>query len=133
MGELHEIRRIWVFEKHEVEDLLPKIYEKETGDKFPGGPLDEQLALAGDEMELLREVCGDDELHFSTARELLAVERKFRTMTRRAGLFEELEKTIRRGYYENKEDAEQSALRIQREKTAPELPLFNEEITNASA
>lgn len=133
MDELHEIRRIWVFEKHEVEDLLPKIYEEETGDKFPGGPLDEQLALAGDEMELLREVCGSDELHFSTARELLAVERRFRTMTRRAGLFEQLEKTIRRGYYENKEDAEQSALRLQREKTAPELPLLDEETTDASA
>jgi len=133
MDELHEIRRIWVFEKHEVEDLLPKIYEEETKEKFPGGPLDEHLVLAGDEMELLREVCGDDELLFSTTRELLAVERRFRTMTRRAGLFEELEKTIRRGYYENKEDAEQRALRIQKQKIAPELTLFDEESTNAPA
>lgn len=133
MDELHEIRRIWVFEKHEIEDLLPRIYEEVTGEKFPGGPLDDYLTLAGDEMELLREVCGDDELHFTMARELLAVERRFRTMTRRSGLFEELEKTIRRGYYENREDAEQSALRIQNEKIAPELPLFDEENTNAPA
>ncbi|MFO7816094.1 MAG: DNA phosphorothioation system sulfurtransferase DndC, partial [Desulfovibrionales bacterium] len=27
LDELEEIRRIWVEEKHEVEDLLPKIYE----------------------------------------------------------------------------------------------------------
>ncbi|TYB49997.1 DNA phosphorothioation system sulfurtransferase DndC [Actinomadura chibensis] len=133
MGELHEIRRIWVFEKHEVEDLLPKIYFEETGEEFPGKPFDEHLALAGDEMELLREVCGDDELHFLTARELLAVERKFRTMTRRSGLFEALEKTIRRGYYESKEDAEQYALRLRDAQKAPELPLFDEETTDASA
>ncbi|MFF0521135.1 DNA phosphorothioation system sulfurtransferase DndC [Actinomadura nitritigenes] len=133
LDELHEIRRIWVFEKHEVEDLLPKIYREETGEEFPGKPFDEHLALAGDEMELLREVCGDDELHFLTARELLAIERKFRTMTRRSGLFEALEKTIRRGYYESKEDAEQYALRLREAQKAPKLPLLDEENTDAPA
>jgi DNA sulfur modification protein DndC len=133
MDELHEIRRIWVFDKHEVEDALPRIYEEETGETFPGKPLDEHLTLAGDEIELLREVCGDDELHFTTVRELLAVERRFRTMTRRAGLFEELEKTIRRGYYEDRDDAEAHARRIREAQEVPELPLFDEETTDAPA
>ncbi|MDT0266556.1 DNA phosphorothioation system sulfurtransferase DndC [Streptomyces sp. DSM 44915] len=111
MPELHEIRRIWVFEKHEVEDLLPRIYKEETGEDFPGRPLDEHLAIGADEIELLREACEGDELLFGTARELLAVERKFRTMTRRAGLFEALETAITRGFFDGKEDAHAFALR----------------------
>lgn len=131
MDELHEIRRIWVFEKHEVEDSLPRIYEEVTGEKFPGKPLDEHLAIASDEVELLREVCGDDELHFQTMRELLAVERRFRTMTRRSGLFEQLEKTIKRGYYEGREDATALARRLQEAKEAPTL--FDGEVSDAPA
>ncbi|MGX1117991.1 DNA sulfur modification protein DndC [Streptomyces ambofaciens] len=38
LDELHEIRRIWVFDKHEVEDSLPQIYQEATGEPFPGGP-----------------------------------------------------------------------------------------------
>jgi DNA sulfur modification protein DndC len=110
MPELHEIRRIWVFEKHEVEDLLPRIYKEETGEEFPGRPLDEHLAIGADEIDLLREACEGDELLFATARELLAVERKFRTMTRRAGLFDALETAIKRGFFDNKEDAHAFAL-----------------------
>jgi DNA sulfur modification protein DndC len=113
MEELHEIRRLWVFEKHEVEDLVPRIYKEETGDDFPGSPLDEQLTLGADEMELLREASDGDELAFVTARELLSVERKFRTRARRSGLYDELEKTIKRGFFEDKEDAYAYALKKQ--------------------
>ncbi|WP_425245407.1 DNA phosphorothioation system sulfurtransferase DndC [Streptomyces sp. NEAU-NA10] len=105
LDELHEIRRIWVFDKHEVEDTLPQIYKKATGEEFPGGRLDEQLVMGANEMKLLREVCDGDELHYDMVRELLSVERKYRTMTRRAGLFQALEEAIRRGYYEDRDDA----------------------------
>nr|SBP01105.1 3'-phosphoadenosine 5'-phosphosulfate sulfurtransferase DndC [Nonomuraea gerenzanensis] len=133
MNELHEIRRIWVFEKHEVEDSLPQIYKQETGEEFPGGPLDQHLAVAMDEVELLREVCEGDELHFETMRELLAVERQFRTMTRRSGLFEALEKAIKRGYYTDEKDAVELAKRNQQNKIAPALLGLDEEITDAPA
>jgi DNA sulfur modification protein DndC len=133
MDELHEIRRIWVFEKHEVEDSLPQIYKQETGEEFPGGPLDQHLAVAADEVELLREVCDGDDLHFETMRELLAVERKFRTMTRRSGLFEALEKAIKRGYYADAEDAVELAKRNQQNKMVPTLIGLDEESTDAPA
>ncbi|NUW37327.1 DNA phosphorothioation system sulfurtransferase DndC [Nonomuraea sp. SMC257] len=133
MDELHEIRRIWVFEKHEVEDSLPHIYKQETGEDFPGGPLDQHLAVAADEVELLREVCDGDDLHFETMRELLAVERKFRTMTRRSGLFEALEKAIKKGYYTDEEDAVELAKRNQQNKIAPTLLGLEEESTDAPA
>ncbi|MFE5257687.1 DNA phosphorothioation system sulfurtransferase DndC [Streptomyces coelicoflavus] len=103
--ELDEIRRIWVFDKHEVEDSLPRIYREATGEHFPGGPLDEQLVMGADEMEILKEICDGDPLHYDMVRELLSVERKYRTMTRRAGLFQALEEAVKKGYYEDHDDA----------------------------
>ena len=116
MPELHEIRRLWVFDKHEVEDTLPGIYEECTGERFPGAPLDEHLVLAADEMEVLRDVCGDDRLHFEMTRELLDVERRYRTMSRRAGLYDALEKAVKRGFYNDAEDAYTRAARIRQAK-----------------
>lgn len=114
LDELHEIRRIWVFDKHEVEDSLPRIYKEATNEEFPGGPLDEQLVMGADEMEILKELCEGDELHYNMVRELLSVERKYRTMTRRSGLFKALEEAVQKGYYEDHADAVDFAQRRQK-------------------
>ena len=102
--ELHEIRRLWVFEKHEIEDALPAIYKEATGQDFPGPSLDDVLVLRSDDLGVLRELC-DDGLHYQLTRELLDVERKFRTMTRRSGLFNALEGALRRSYFDDADDA----------------------------
>jgi DNA sulfur modification protein DndC len=117
--ELHEIRRMWVFEKHEIEDALPRIYQLATGEDFPGPSLEDVLVLGADDLQLLRDVCGDDELHYQLARELLNVERKFRTMTRRSGLFNALEGALRRSYFTDSDDAIDFARR-RRDRSAPE-------------
>jgi len=39
------------------------------------------------------------------SRSLLSVERRYRTMARRAGLFDEMEDVIRRSFYDGVEDA----------------------------
>ncbi len=105
LEELREIRRLWVVEKHEMEDNLPRIYSEVMGDPFPGPLLDDNMVLGIDEMNLLGEICGEDRLHFEMARELLSVERQQRMRARRAGLFERLEKAISRHYYDNRDDA----------------------------
>ncbi len=105
LRELHEIRRIWVVEKHEFEDSLPRIYEEVTGQPFPGGSINDNVAFGADELELLRQICGDDQLHFELTRELLDIERRYRTMARRAGLFDTLEQALRKGFYADEEDA----------------------------
>ena len=105
LAELQEIRRIWVVEKHEMEDSLPSIYAEATGESYPGTRLDDNLVLGESEMQLLREVCGEDKLQFELARELLSVERQQRVQVRRAGLFDKLEKSISRHYYDSREDA----------------------------
>jgi DNA sulfur modification protein DndC len=120
-AELAEIRRIWVTEKHEFEDNLPRVYEECTGRAYQGPPLDEQLPLGAAEVELLAEICEDDRLHFELVRELLDIERSQRAKLRRAGLFGELEKAIRRGSYESEEDALDRAV-DRRERLAAATP-----------
>lgn len=103
--ELEEIRRIWVMEKHELEDTLPGLYEKATGERYPGRRLDDNLVLGNEEMEELRALCGDDRLHYELTRELLSVERQQRTQVRRSGLMERLEKSFHKHFFDNEQDA----------------------------
>jgi DNA sulfur modification protein DndC len=117
VDELHEIRRIWLVEKHEFEDSLPRIYAERTGKPFPARRLQESLAFGRDENQVLRDVCGDDELHFELVRELISTEQSYRSMARRAGIFEKLEKALERGFYDSEEDAK---ARAQRRKAAKE-------------
>jgi DNA sulfur modification protein DndC len=105
LEELQEIRRIWVMDKHELEDSLPRIYRESTGEKYPGLPLDDNLALGGQDMEELKEICGTDRLHYELTRELLSLTLQQRKSARRAGLYERLEKAFARHFYENEEDA----------------------------
>lgn len=105
LAELEEIRRLWVVDKHEFEDNLPQIYREVLGEPYPGRPLDEHLPLGPHTVEVLREVTDDGDLHFELVRELLDIEQRHRAQARRAGLFESLEKALRRGFYDDEADA----------------------------
>ncbi|HEY3821777.1 MAG TPA: DNA phosphorothioation system sulfurtransferase DndC [Polyangiaceae bacterium] len=113
LEELNEIRRLWVVEKHEIEDSLPRIYQAATGVPFPGPSLDDNPVFGIEEMALLREACGGDSLRFELARELLHVGHRHRSMARRAGLYNDLEGALRRHFYTSEEDATARALRKQ--------------------
>jgi DNA sulfur modification protein DndC len=112
LDELQEIRRIWVVDKHELEDSLPRIYQEATGSKYPGRPLDDNLVIGEEEMAVLAELCGDDRLHYELTRELLSITRQQRSSARRAGLHEALEKTFSRHFYDSKDDALSRAQRM---------------------
>jgi DNA sulfur modification protein DndC len=105
LDELEEIRRLWVVDKHEFEDHLPRIYEQASGEPYPGRPLDEHLPLGPEMVDVLRMVVEGDRLHFELVRELLDIEQRHRAQARRAGLFDSLEKALRRGFYDNEADA----------------------------
>jgi DNA sulfur modification protein DndC len=105
--ELQCIRRIWLEDKHEIEDLLPGIYEEATHDMYPNSQ-DEAPCFERDALDLLREVAAGDSIHYETLRNLLHIEYMFRrggTAIARRGLFKELEAAIQTGFFENKEDA----------------------------
>jgi len=105
LEELQEIRRIWVIEKHEMEDSLPHIYEESTGEKYPGARLDDSMAIRAKDLALLKEACGEDGLQYELARELLGVTRQGRATQSRAGHYERLEKTFSKYYYDNQAEA----------------------------
>ncbi|MFC1660913.1 DNA phosphorothioation system sulfurtransferase DndC [Gemmatimonadota bacterium] len=105
LPELEEIRRIWVLEKHEFEDRLPSLFEETTGRPYPGVPLHTGHAFGIKEIRILRELCGEEELLFQLLRELLDTELRFRTMTRRMGLFDALEGIIKKHFYTDADDA----------------------------
>lgn len=117
LDELQEIRRIWVVDKHEMEDSLPRIYKEETGAPYPGKPLDDNLVLGAEEMNELAGLCGEDRLHYELTRELLSVTNQQRTSGRRAGLFDQLEKTFGKHFYDGKADALDRATRLLADKT----------------
>jgi DNA sulfur modification protein DndC len=125
MDELKEIRRIWVYEKHEIEDSLPDIYESIFEKTFP----DKRNAywfFGKEEMTLLKEECGDNEIEFELVRELLSIEKKFSFKVKRAGLFEELEKALRKHHYVNEEEALELALKIKEAKDNAKEGIFQE-------
>ena len=103
--EMEAIRRIWVVEKHEIEDSLPRVYSEATGEDYPGGRLDDNTVMGAVEIGVLRELCGEDDLHFQLVRELLATERRHRSMLRRAGLFEAFEDAFARSSFSGEDEA----------------------------
>ena len=61
------------------------------------------------EMGLLRELCDKDNLHFQLVRELLSIEKRHKSMLRRAGLFDAIETSFYRNFYEDEDDAVERA------------------------
>lgn len=90
--ELSEIRRIWLEERHEFDDSLPRIYKEVTGEDFqdPRPGADYSL-LGSDEWAVLEEICGDDGMHLELMAKLLDTERQYRKMSRRIGIYDALE------------------------------------------
>lgn len=93
MEELSEIRRLWLEEKHEFDDSLPRIYEEVTGDAFEDTrPGVGNSLLGSDEWDVLAEICGDDIMHLELMAKLLDTERQYYTQSRRTGIYGKLEK-----------------------------------------
>jgi DNA sulfur modification protein DndC len=116
LRELREIRRIWVVEKHELEDRLPSIYEEVTGKPFSDDSLDDNLAFGANEMEVLKTCCKSGTLEYELARELIDIERRYSTKIKRSGLFNDLEIAVKRSFYEDEDEAEAIAKRKEKAK-----------------
>jgi DNA sulfur modification protein DndC len=102
--ELRWIRRIWVLEKHEFEDSLPRIYEKATGKKYKY--LDDiKTILGSNEWDLLKNVCGSNDILFELQTNLLGITQQYMSLSRRKGVLQELEEAIKRCYFESEEEA----------------------------
>ncbi|MBE9186213.1 DNA phosphorothioation system sulfurtransferase DndC [Microcoleus sp. LEGE 07076] len=91
--ELSEIRRIWLEQKHEFDDSLPRIYEEVTGEPFEDSrPAAERKLLGSDEWTAIAEICSEDKMHLELMAKLLDTERQYYTKPRRTGIYADLDK-----------------------------------------
>lgn len=109
--ELREIRRIWVFEKHEFNDVVPGIYESITGKQFPDPEWVGSETFRKEEWDILEEVCAEldseGELSFEMMYSLIDIENRSSRMNQRKGILDVLEACIVHTFYRNEEDAAQ--------------------------
>jgi DNA sulfur modification protein DndC len=115
MEDLEAIRRIWIMEKLEIEDSLPRIYQEVMGEPYPFSRLDDNQVFSPDDLQMLRDLTNNEDdpdgLHFRLVRELLAVEMRYQHVARRAGLFDELNGVLEYGAFQNEEEAFRFAMR----------------------
>lgn len=107
--ELQAIRRIWVFSKHEFDDVLPRIYQEVTGKEFVDPEWVGSEAFRQEEWDILREVCNDlypdEELTFEMMYSLIDIENRATSLNQRKGILDDLEACITHTFYQNEEDA----------------------------
>lgn len=109
--ELQAIRRIWVLEKHEFEDSLPRIYEDVLGTPFEDPEWIASERYRKEEWDMLKAVCEtnrpEQELAFEMMYSLIDIENRASDLNHRKGIVEELEKVLRRTFYRDELDATQ--------------------------
>ncbi len=101
--ELDEIRRIWLAEKHELEDSLPTLYEEVIGKEYPGKKIGDGMAVSMEELDILKDICGDNRNKYELTRELLSIAYKHRA--RRHGVMKSLTHAVNRHLHESEEEA----------------------------
>ncbi|OJA74031.1 sulfurtransferase DndC [Burkholderia ubonensis] len=132
IDELDEIRRIWVEEKGEIEDLVPSIYNDVVGTTYPGKEL-EQPPLDKIDLELLEaataELESDPEAAhelYRLSRSLLAVQFQAIETHKRSKHLDRLEKVLQHYAFRNEADALEFALsnstNDEQELDAPDAP-----------
>ena len=133
--ELRCIRRIWVFDKHEFDDSLPRIYKNVTGKDFEDPEWIGSESFGKKEWDLLGKVCDEvigsnqffeateamaetsegsdtaklenirDNLALDMIASLIDVENRATGLHDRKGILDSLEKCIKKDFYLNEDDA----------------------------
>ena len=89
--ELHKIRQLWLHDEGDWEDELPAIYEEETKEVMDW-LVDDHAGVGGVEKQLLEDVAKKSDLPANLIRELLDVERNHAGMSRRSGIYDQIDK-----------------------------------------
>jgi len=97
--ELREIRRIWIEDKHEVEDLLPAVYEDTLKRPFSANSVSVVPLLRTSEIETLREIS-----------ELITTQAVSKSTHSRAKLLDELDRVLERSAFADADEALSVAL-----------------------
>lgn len=111
LEELRIIRRIWVLDKHEFDDSLPRIYQSATGKDFIDPEWIASETFRKEEWDILESVCHElypnEELTFEMMYSLIDIENQANSLNQRKGILDSLENCITHTFYANEEDATQ--------------------------
>ena len=107
--ELEEIRRIWIEDKKEIEDVLPKIYKKIKGKNYEGKSYRTSSILDEGNLNLLQTLCGDNRREYELVRNMLVQEMKLKSKGIRRGFIDELENELSRFTYIEKQEVLKAA------------------------
>jgi len=111
LPEMRAIRRIWVNDKHEFDDSLPKIYERVRGIPFHDPEWIHNENFECDEWNILKRVCSEmypnEELAFEMMYTLIDIENKASGVNKRKGILDDINCALEKTYYKDEEDATQ--------------------------
>lgn len=121
LEELEEIRRIWVEEKGEIEDLLPGIYESIYQQPYPGKEI-ESVPLDTSDFELLRTVTEEldpeaAETLYRLTRSLLAEQFQAQQTLKRSQHLDRLESILQNNAFRTEEEALGFAMSTQQQES----------------
>lgn len=107
--ELQAIRRIWVNDKHEFDDSLPRIYKKVLGKNFEDPEWIPNGSFGNEEWDILKqvcdEVCPDEQLAFEMMYSMIDTENAASGMHQRSTVLDDLQRVVATTFYRNEEDA----------------------------
>ena len=107
--ELQAIRRIWVKEKHEFDDALPKIYKKVLGKEFEDPTWIPNGSFEKEEWDILKhvcdEMCPEEELAFEMVYSMIDTENAAFGMHQRSSVLDDLQHVISTTFYRDETDA----------------------------
>lgn len=121
LEELEEIRRIWVEEKGEIEDLLPGIYESIYQQPYPGKEI-ESVPLDTSDFELLKTVTEEldpeaAETLYRLTRSLLAEQFQAQQTLKRSQHLDRLESILQNNAFRTEEEALGFAMSTQQQES----------------
>ena len=90
--ELKAIRDIWRTELQEWEDSIPKIFNEIFGDKEILWENEDVTILRVDDSHLLKDICEKHDVPMHLVVKLVSLERNMQGMTKRAGIFNKIDK-----------------------------------------
>lgn len=113
MEELSVIRQIWLDEKHEFDDSLPKIYEEVTGKIYNDNIISKNKYFGAFELKVLNNICKElypeEQLLAEMLCALLDIEAKAAAISNKKNVIVNFEKEIKKAFYRDEADAKQLA------------------------
>ena len=111
MDELRFIRKIWLNEKHECDDALPRIYLNVTGKQFEDSSIVRNKYYGKSEWDLLADVCADlypdHKLMLELESSLLDIEARNSAISSSRNVIKNLEAKIKQSYFKDEDDAKE--------------------------